>query len=155
MKSRVSFAVWLLGFLLFAYWKARSYFLQTFELSSPRFRVKLTRFRWQESVRPFCRLARSEGGETDTGCTHQPLSIALSLTLSAPPVFSFMLFAYIITIPCQKMSSKETFAWQYRKLDMQMGIVFPIVTYTNLNAPESNLCLTCFINLTVLKKISM
>jgi len=120
---------------------ADSYFLQTFELSSPRFRVKLTRFRWQESVRPFCLLARSEGGETDTGCTHQPLSIALSLTLSAPPVFPFMLFAYVIAIPCQKMSSKETFAWQYRKLDTQMGIVFLIVAYKNLylSALELNL----------------
>lgn len=40
-------------------------------------------------------------GETDTGCTHQPLSIVLSLTLSAPPVFFFVLSAYIIAIPCQ------------------------------------------------------
>jgi len=39
------------------------------------------------------------------------------------------------------MSSKETFAWQYRKLDTQMGIVFLIVAYKNLylSALELNL----------------
>lgn len=137
MKNRIFFIAWL-SMRISTLRVLKSVFLlfATFELSSSRFRVKLTRFRWQESVRPFCRLARSEGGETDTGCTHQPLSIALSLTLSAPPVFFFMFFAYVIAIPWQKTSStKATLLGSVEN----MHVIFHVVAHKHLNTLQSNL----------------
>lgn len=63
--------------------------LSIISLSRPpgsRFRVKLTRFRWQGSTRPFCRLSGTGGGEEDTGCTHQTPSLATLFNPLTPPL---------------------------------------------------------------------
>lgn len=80
--------------------------MSLFGPAGSRFRVKLTRFRWQESTRPFCRLSGTEGGEEDTGCTHQTPSLATLFNpltpLPHPLYLSIVFYACVITIPYER-----------------------------------------------------
>lgn len=86
--------------------------LSIVSLSRPpgsRFRVKLTRFRWQGSTRPFCRLSGTGGGEEDTGCTHQTPSLATLFNPLTPSLYlPIVLYACVITIPYEREASCTT-----------------------------------------------
>lgn len=82
--------------------------LTTFSLSRP-FLVLLDRdfvLNWhvsddKKSTRPFCRVSGTEGGEEDTGCTHQTPSLATLFNpltpLLLPLYLPIVLYACVIT----------------------------------------------------------